>query len=105
MLSKAISARQDAASTFASATPPRQDLAEQYRAEASFLQEFAPAKIAGMTAEELEESVRSVLKALGLETVAGKDMGRVVKGTIELVAGKAEGKEVSEAVKRVISKL
>ncbi|ORY89314.1 Yqey-like protein-domain-containing protein [Leucosporidium creatinivorum] len=102
ILNKAITARLDAASTFSSATPPRADLAEQYRAEAAVLQAFVPEKAAGMGAEELAEAVQKVVKELGLEKVTGKEMGKVVKAVLEAVAGKAGGKEVSEAVKKLL---
>ena len=52
-----------------------------------------------MSADELDKIVQKVMTELGLEAV-GKEMGRVIKLVVEVVEGKASGKEIAEAVKR-----
>ena len=96
-LARSISSRVDAAATFKAAG--RADLAAQYLAEVDILNEFAPEAAPVMSASQLDEAVHKVMAELGLESV-GKEMGRVIKLVVEVVAGKAGGKEVAEAVKR-----
>lgn len=66
------------------------------------MQAFVPEKAAGMGAEELAGVVQKVVNELGLQKVTGKEMGAVVKAVLAAVAGKAGGKEVSEAVKKLL---
>jgi uncharacterized protein YqeY len=54
-----------------------------------------------MSKEQLDECVREVLKMCELTTVQGKDTGRVIKLVRERVGERAEGKDISEAVKRI----
>ncbi|GAA5961128.1 hypothetical protein JCM3765_001236 [Sporobolomyces pararoseus] len=100
-LAVSISKRLDAAQTFRSSTPPRTDLAEQYEEEVEILKEFAPKKPEPMSKEQLEEVVREVMKMCELTKVEGKDTGRVIKLVMERVGERAEGKDISAAVKRI----
>lgn len=74
--------------------------------EITILEEFAPktgAAGGGMSSEELIIEVKKVMQGLGLgDTLAMKDLGNVMKAVIKAVQGKAEGKEVSEAVKKFV---
>ncbi|KAM0753165.1 hypothetical protein T439DRAFT_378878 [Meredithblackwellia eburnea MCA 4105] len=101
-LAKSIASRLDGASTFDSSTPPRPDLAEQYRNEAAILKEFVEPEPEAMDPAELDAVVKKVVEGLGLASIGGKDSGRVIKGVMDTLAGKAGGKEVSEAVKRFV---
>ncbi|KAK4705527.1 uncharacterized protein P7C70_g666, partial [Phenoliferia sp. Uapishka_3] len=98
-LARSVSSRMDAAATFDTSNPPRPDLAEQYRREATILSEFVEAEPEGLKSEELDEVVKSVMAELGLQAV-GQDMGKVIKAVLEKAAGRAAGKDVSLAVKR-----
>ncbi|GAA5925943.1 uncharacterized protein JCM15063_005167 [Sporobolomyces koalae] len=100
-LAASISKRLDAAQTFRSSTPPRSDLADQYESEVEILREFAPKKPAPMSKEQLDEVVREVMQLCELTKVEGKDTGRVIKLVRERVGERAEGKDISEAVKRI----
>ncbi|GAA5910123.1 uncharacterized protein JCM6883_000561 [Sporobolomyces salmoneus] len=100
-LAVSISKRLDAVETFRSSSPPRLDLADQYTEEIEILKEFAPKRPEPMTKEQLEEVVREVMKMCELEKVVGRDTGRVIKLTMERVGERAEGKDISAAVKRV----
>ncbi|GAA5872059.1 hypothetical protein JCM8547_003086 [Rhodosporidiobolus lusitaniae] len=100
-LATAISKRKEAAQTFRSSTPPRTDLAEQYEEEAAILAEFVPKKAEGMTKEALEKIVEEVLRANDLKKAVGKDLGRIISLVREQTGDRAEGKDVSDAVRRV----
>lgn len=108
VLRKAIATRLSAADQFLAATPAREDLATQYRAEAAVLEEFTslietkPEGVDGMGKEELSRLLEVVLVELRLDpeaAVGGKDMGRVVKALLTRSEGKAGGKAVSDVVK------
>jgi len=100
-LAVSISKRLDAAQTFRSSTPPRTDLADQYEEEVEILKEFAPKKPEPMSKDQLEEVVKEVMKMCELTKVEGKDTGRVIKLVMERVGERAEGKDISSAVKRI----
>ncbi|GAA6023970.1 hypothetical protein JCM11491_003220 [Sporobolomyces phaffii] len=100
-LAASISKRLDAAETFRRSNPPRTDLADQYEAECEILKEFAPKRPAPLSRDQLDECVREVLALCGLTEVVGKDTGRVIKLVRERVGERAEGKDISDAVKRL----
>lgn len=101
ILAKAIERRRSAAQEFASAN--RDDLAKQYTEEAELLESLTPKKET-MPESELDDVIRKVMKDLGFEDATGKRLGQVMKAAVEAVAGRAGGKEISEAVKRVASR-
>ena len=72
----------------------RTDLAEKEEKEIAKLQSYLPAQ---MSADELRAEVRAAIAQVGAK--GPKDMGAVMKALMPKVQGKAEGKEVSEAVK------
>lgn len=80
-------------------------MADQYEGEVEILKEFAPKKPEAMSKDQLEVVVREVMKMCELEKVEGKDTGRVIKLVRERVEDRAEGKSISEAVKRLGSGL
>jgi len=100
-LALSISRRLDAAQTFRSSSPPRTDLADQYEGEVEILKEFAPKKPEAMSKQQLESVVREVIDMCELKRVEGKDTGRVIKLVRERVGDRAEGKDISEAVKQL----
>ncbi|KAM0791303.1 hypothetical protein ACM66B_005775 [Microbotryomycetes sp. NB124-2] len=100
VLTRGITQRREAAKVFMSASPPRQDLAEQNDKEAEFLDQFLPAKAAGMADAELDQVVEQVIGELGLTEVSSKTMGQVIKAVMGKTAGKADGSSVASAVKR-----
>lgn len=95
-----ISKRIDAAETFRTSTPPRQDLSDQYLEEVEILKEFAPKRPEPLSALQLDEVVSEVVTMCQLETVEGKDTGRVIKLVLERVGDRSDGKDVAAAVKR-----
>jgi uncharacterized protein YqeY len=76
----------------------RDDLAEKEKAEIKILQDYLPPQ---MSKEEVREKVNEVIQALGASDL--KDLGKVMKGIMPLVSGKADGKEVSAIVKELLA--
>ena len=76
----------------------RLELAEKEELELAVLLEFLPVQL---SSEEIESLVRQTI--LELEANSAKDMGRVMKTVSPLTAGKADGKLVSETVRRLLA--
>ena len=76
----------------------RQDLADEELAQVAVLQEFLPKQL---TAEELTEAVRAIIAEVGATSM--KEMGKVMGVASKRVAGRADGKEVSDKVKELLS--
>lgn len=75
----------------------RHELAEKEEQELAVLMEFLPVQL---SPEDIDAIIRQVIQ----ESAAGmKDMGRVMKGVAPLTAGKADGKVVSDAVRRLLA--
>lgn len=76
----------------------RTDLAEQERKEASYIQEYLPEPISD---EELTNVIQGIIEEVGAKTM--KDMGQVMGIATRQLAGKAEGKAISDKVKSLLS--
>ena len=76
----------------------RLELAEKEELELAVLLEFLPAQL---SFEEIDTLVSQIILDIGAEGV--KDMGRVMKVVSPLTAGKADGKVVSDAVRRLLA--
>ncbi len=72
----------------------RQDLVDKEEYELKVIQAFMPQQ---MSAEEVEAEVVKAITEAGASSV--KDMGKVMKVLMPRVAGKADGKLVSDTVK------
>lgn len=86
-----IKQRRDSIEQFAKGG--RQDLVDKESAEIKVLEVYLPPQ---MSAEEIESRVREVAAQ------GPKDMGKVMKAVMPLVSGRADGKLVSEIVKKVL---
>jgi uncharacterized protein YqeY len=75
----------------------RSDLAEKEAAEKAILESFLPA---APDAAEVEKVVREVIAEVGAE--GPKDMGRVMKPALTRLGPAADGKVVSQTVKRLL---
>jgi uncharacterized protein YqeY len=73
----------------------RPDLADKEEAEIKILMDFLPQQL---TPEEVEAKVAEVIARVGAK--GPKDMGTVMKALLPDVQGRADGKVVSELVKR-----
>jgi hypothetical protein len=93
-----IKQRRDSADQFK--TGGRADLAEKEENEISVLQKYLPQQL---TPDELAAEVQAAIAAVGAQ--GPKDMGPVMKAVQPKVAGRAEGRAVSEAVKTALAKL
>jgi uncharacterized protein len=76
----------------------RLELAEKEELELSVLLEFLPTQL---SPDEIDSLIRQTIAAIEAHGV--KDMGRVMKSVTPLTAGKADGKVVSDAVRRLLA--
>ncbi|HTZ40846.1 MAG TPA: GatB/YqeY domain-containing protein [Syntrophales bacterium] len=91
-LSAIVKQRKDSIEQFKAGK--RQDLVEKEEYELAVVQAFMPQQ---MSAEEVEAEVVKAISEAGATSV--KDMGKVMKVLMPRVAGKADGKLVSDTVK------
>ena len=76
----------------------RLELAEKEELELAVLLEFLPTQL---SPDEIDTLVSQVI--LDIEARGVKDMGRVMKAVTQLIAGKADGKIISDAVRRLLA--
>lgn len=96
ILQKMVKQRKDSAEIYASQNRP--DLAEPELEQMRVIQEYLPKQL---TPEELERAVEDIITETGASSM--KDMGKVMGVATKQLAGKAEGRAVSEMVKRLLS--
>lgn len=96
ILQKMVKQRKDSAEIFT--TQGRPELAEKELAEVACIEIYLPAQ---MTAEELEAQIKAIITQVGAE--GPKDMGKVMGAASKALAGKAEGRVISETVKRLLA--
>jgi uncharacterized protein YqeY len=98
VLKKQIKQRQDSIEQFEKGG--RQDLAAKEKAEVELMKVYLPAE---MSADEIGRIIADVIKETGAQSM--KDMGNVMKAVRDKVAGRADGKLVSDLVKEKLSAL
>ena len=76
----------------------RQDLADGELAQVEVIEGYLPQPL---SAEEIEVAVKDIIAQVGAQTV--KDMGRVMGVASKQLAGRADGKAISEAVRRLLA--
>ena len=76
----------------------REDLISQLKQEMECLMEYLPKQL---TEDELRPIVEEGVKAVGATSM--KDMGKVMGVASKALAGKAEGRAISETVKRLLN--
>lgn len=96
IIAKESKKRKDAESDFESSG--REDLIKQNKEEIEILAEYLPKQL---SAEEIEAVVKNVISETGVTSM--KDMGLVMKSAKEKVGAAADGKALSEAVKKLLS--
>ena len=96
ILQRMVKQRKDSAAIYAEQNRP--ELAEKELAEVVVLEDYLPKQ---MTAEELEASIRVIITQVG--ATSPKDMGKVMGEATKSLAGKTEGRLISETVKRLLS--
>jgi len=92
-----IKQRKDSASQYTAGGRP--ELAAKENAEIAVLEAYLPRQLSD---EELQALVRESVAAAGAK--GPKDMGAVMRALMPKIAGRAEGKRVSDAVKSALSK-
>ena len=76
----------------------RQDLADPELAQVKVMEQYLPKQ---MSAEELEVELKAIVAQVG--ATSPKDMGKVMGVASKAFAGKAEGRMISEIVKRLLN--
>jgi uncharacterized protein YqeY len=96
MLQKMAKQRRDSLDIFEKQN--REDLAAKEREELAIIERFLPKQ---MTGEEIEAEVKTIIDQVGAKNAA--DMGKVMGAATKQMAGKADGKVISETVKRLLA--
>lgn len=78
-------------------TQNRPDLMEEEQRQADVIAKYLPEQLTG---EKLEVEVKNIIASVGATSPA--DMGKVM-GAAKVLSGKADGKAISEMVKRLLA--
>ncbi len=95
IIMKLVKQRKESAELYRSQN--RADLAENELAEASFMEVFLPRQL---SEEELESELAKVIEQVGAK--GPQDMGKVMGVATRQLAGRADGKAISMAVKKLL---
>jgi len=96
MLQKLAKQRRDSLDIFTKQN--REDLAAKEREELAIIEKFLPQQ---MSADELAAEIKAIIAQVGASSAA--DMGKVMGVASKQLAGKADGKAISETVKQLLS--
>jgi uncharacterized protein YqeY len=97
ILQKMVKQRKESARIFAE--QKRQDLADNELAEVAVIEQYLPAQ---MSDAELETIIAAIIAEVG--AAGPQDMGKVMGVATRQLAGKAEGRAISEKVKELLNK-
>lgn len=95
LLQKLVKQRKDSAALYTQ--QGRNDLAEPELAQMAVIEKFLPAQL---SEAEVEAALKSIIAQVGATTA--KDMGKVMGVATKQLAGKADGKLISETVKKLL---
>ena len=96
IMQKQVKQRRESAEMYTSAGRP--ELAEAELAQAAAIEEYLPKQL---NAEELEAQLRAIVAELGVDSPAG--MGKVMGTATKRLAGLADGRAISEMVKKILA--
>lgn len=96
ILQRMIKQRKDSYEQFSA--QGRTDLAEVEDAQMKVIEKFLPQQL---TAEELEAEIKNIISQTGAESM--KDLGKVMGTASKTLAGRSDGKSISEMVKKLLS--
>lgn len=96
ILMKMVKQRKDSAAIFIEQS--RQELADNELAESQVIEAYLPKQ---MSVEELETALKAIIAQVG--AAGPQDMGKVMGMATKALAGKAEGRVISETVKRLLN--
>ena len=96
LLQKLVKQRKDSAALYTQ--QGRNDLAEPELAQMAVIEKFLPAQL---SEAEVEEALKGIIAQVG--ATSSKDMGKVMGAATKQLAGKADGKLISDIVKKLLS--
>ncbi len=96
ILQKMVKQRKDSAEIYKSQSRP--DLASDEEAQLVVIQEYLPTQL---KEEELESTIKGIISEVGATSI--KEMGKVMSAASKQLVGKAEGRAISEMVKKLLS--
>jgi uncharacterized protein YqeY len=79
-------------------TQNRPDLAEEEQKQADVIAAYLPEQLTG---EKLEAAVKEIIGQVGATSIA--DLGKVMGAANKALAGRADGKSISELVKKMLA--
>ena len=97
LLQKLVKQRKDSLDIFQQQN--RTDLARKEQEEIEVIEKFLPAQL---SADELKDQLSAIIAGLGASSPG--DMGKVMGVATKKLAGKADGKTISNLVKELLSK-
>jgi len=95
ILQKMVKQRKDSATIYNEQNRP--ELAEKELAEVAVLETYLPKSL---SSEELEAALKEIIAQVG--ATSAKDMGKVMGVATKALAGKTEGRLISEKVKQLL---
>jgi uncharacterized protein YqeY len=96
VISSEIKKRKEAIEVFNQGSRP--DLADKEEAELKILSGYLPPQLSG---EEIKEILANVIEELSAS--GPKDLGRVMKSAMPKLAGRADGREVNQLARELLS--
>ncbi len=96
IIQKMVKQRKDSAAIFTEQNRP--ELAEKELAEVEVLEAYLPKQ---MSPEELEAALKAIMTQVGASSP--QDMGKVMGIATKQLAGKVEGRAISEMVKKLLA--
>lgn len=96
ILQRMIKQRKDSYDQFTAQN--RSDLAEVEDAQSKVIEQFLPKQMSG---EELEAAMKSIIAETG--ATSAKDLGKVMGMAGKTLAGKSDGKSISDMAKKLLS--
>ncbi len=96
ILQRMIKQRKDSYDQFSAQN--RSDLAEVEEAQSKVIEKFLPQQ---MSSEELETAMKNIIAETGAESA--KDLGKVMGMASKQLAGKSDGKSISDMAKKLLS--
>lgn len=96
IIRKMVKKGEDAAQIFKEQN--RDDLAQAELSQVEVMKQYLPV---AMSAEDMEREVSAIIAELGVSSI--KEMGKVMGVASKQMAGKADNKTISEAIKKLLS--
>ena len=96
IIQKLVKQGEESAATYRQANRP--ELAEEELAQVAVMKEYLPKPL---SAEEIESVVAGIITQTGAQGM--KDMGRVMGMANKQMAGKADGKQIADIVRKLLN--